>query len=416
MAYETNYTFMYGFSLLDDLHNFFPEILYDDTLFPDPRFSWFRHRTSTLFPSVFPRQNNMYRIYHASQRQSAFNTWVNSQTIGIQNSVATTPATSVPAPPSTEQSIPAPPTSQPSIQAGGLIGVNTIGQALRNANWDLRTPVPSTQAHNPRVNVSPQTTTTTNPAAAPNPRVTVSPWTTSTGMPATAAPAPLMPNQQSWFNTTPNRTYSQVAAGRGTGTTTDISQAVNVLLGLSESETEGVPTTPARTTFRATPTAPARRTTATLGSDVDILTALLTLPTQSVRGGAAAAFGTNDLLSLFTNGFNFQDVPVIPTMTQVNAGSQIIQHGDIPADENCAICQEHNLHGGSQAPWRRLNCSHRFHTSCIMPWFQRNVHCPVCRADVRDLGTVTNNTESDDNMTVSSRSSNEMDIETPPPT
>jgi hypothetical protein len=36
------------------------------------------------------------------------------------------------------------------LNAGALIGVNTVGQSLRNASWDLRSEVP-----NPQVQVSP---------------------------------------------------------------------------------------------------------------------------------------------------------------------------------------------------------------------------------------------------------------------
>jgi hypothetical protein len=70
---------MYGFSLLDDLHNFFPEILYDDSLFPDQRFGWFRYRASMLFPNIFTRQMNMYKIYNADERRRMFQEWINSQ-------------------------------------------------------------------------------------------------------------------------------------------------------------------------------------------------------------------------------------------------------------------------------------------------------------------------------------------------
>ena len=30
------------------------------------------------------------------------------------------------------------------------------------------------------------------------------------------------------------------------------------------------------------------------------------------------------------------------------------------------------------------HCGHRFHVLCIDNWFQRNVHCPLCRHDIRD--------------------------------
>ena len=178
MAYANNYAYMYGFGLLDDLHNFFPEMLYDDTLFADQRFGWFRHRASTLFPSIFTRQMNMYRIYNSVSRQEMFQSWVNSQAIDVQN-----------------------------------------------------TP--------------------------------------------TQATAPV---------NNPVRTYSQVAAA------------------------VPPPVTPTRTTSTPVPNAPARHTTysrtTTLGGsgDVDILTALFTVPTvTNANRFANTLLGTNDLLSLLTN-------------------------------------------------------------------------------------------------------------------
>lgn len=372
MAYASNYTFMYGFSLLDDLHNFFPEILYDNTLFPEPRFEWFRHRASTLFPSVFPRQMNMYRIYHGSQRQAEFNTWVNSQTIGIQGHSA--PAPSVPSAPS----VPPVPTL---IATGARIGVNTIGQSPRTTNWDLR-------------------------STPPNPTVHVTSWSPSQR-------TEQLPTQAHTSHSAPVRTYSQVAAvsdnSAARAAVAEINNAADVLIRMSQERTgpfaniETVPTTPLRTITRAmpaAPAAPARRTSSPIlsSSDVDILTALLSLPVPNVRTTA----GTNEFLTLLTNNSQFQDVTVVPTIAQIDAGSSIVQHDEVPADESCAICQEHVLHNVSQPPWRRLNCSHQFHTSCIMPWFQRNVHCPVCRADIREMGTSSRDSITDDNMSVSS--------------
>ena len=50
------------------------------------------------------------------------------------------------------------------LNAGALIGVNTVGQSLRNASWDLRSEVP-----NPQVQVSPWQQSTIQPDLARRP-------------------------------------------------------------------------------------------------------------------------------------------------------------------------------------------------------------------------------------------------------
>lgn len=78
---------------------------------------------------------------------------------------------------------------------------------------------------------------------------------------------------------------------------------------------------------------------------------------------------------------NFMEpVPVIPTAEQVAAGT-VIEIVDAE-DDICAICQD-PMEPGSNAC--SLNaCDHRFHPGCITTWFQRDVHCPVCRHDIRE--------------------------------
>jgi len=75
-----------------------------------------------------------------------------------------------------------------------------------------------------------------------------------------------------------------------------------------------------------------------------------------------------------------EPVIVRPTREQIQSASSIVE---LSATDNqvCAICQE-AMNTGIQI--RRLtHCRHLFHTRCIDTWFQRNVHCPVCRHDIR---------------------------------
>jgi len=70
-TYET----IYGFSFLDEIHNFFPELLYDDTLFGAESMRWMRHRISVLFPQAYVRQRNLYNIYSARARLRSYVQW-----------------------------------------------------------------------------------------------------------------------------------------------------------------------------------------------------------------------------------------------------------------------------------------------------------------------------------------------------
>jgi hypothetical protein len=66
---------IYGFSLLDEIHNFFPELLYDDGIFPNDSLRWMRHRIHRLFPQAYTRQQNMYNIYSAEPRLRDYLQW-----------------------------------------------------------------------------------------------------------------------------------------------------------------------------------------------------------------------------------------------------------------------------------------------------------------------------------------------------
>lgn len=79
----------------------------------------------------------------------------------------------------------------------------------------------------------------------------------------------------------------------------------------------------------------------------------------------------------------FASVVVRPTQEQIDAASAL--RGATTEDENeaCAVCQENYTEG--QAIRTLNHCSHSFHRNCIDPWFERNVHCPVCRHDIREV-------------------------------
>ncbi len=114
------------------------------------------------------------------------------------------------------------------------------------------------------------------------------------------------------------------------------------------------------------------------------------LSPNSTVGAGVSPFS---LLSLFNNlntisapmgpGPNFMEPVVVrPTAAQIAEGTAIEV---VDAEEEvCAICQD-QMEPGSES--RVIHhCDHRFHPGCIETWFQRDVHCPVCRHDIRELG------------------------------
>lgn len=74
-------------------------------------------------------------------------------------------------------------------------------------------------------------------------------------------------------------------------------------------------------------------------------------------------------------------VVVRPTAEQIAANTTV---GNLVSDteHTCAICQDTLT---SEQEGRKLNaCGHWFHKNCIDTWLGTNVHCPVCRHDIRE--------------------------------
>jgi predicted LPLAT superfamily acyltransferase len=87
-----------------------------------------------------------------------------------------------------------------------------------------------------------------------------------------------------------------------------------------------------------------------------------------------------DILQQTTVQPPMEPVVVRPTEQQISTATTVetvVDEGDM-----CAICQD-TIAAGTQV--RTLNaCEHSFHTGCIDAWFRTNVHCPVCRHDIRE--------------------------------
>jgi len=73
-----------------------------------------------------------------------------------------------------------------------------------------------------------------------------------------------------------------------------------------------------------------------------------------------------------------EPVTVRATTAQIEANSTQV----VPTEESvCSVCQDTIITTESA---RRLNfCNHVFHTRCIDTWLVQNVHCPMCRHDIR---------------------------------
>jgi hypothetical protein len=106
-AFET----VYGFQLLDTLHNFFPELMYSDLFHSSNMMRWMQHRVETLFPEQYLHHKQLYRLYSAVGRRNEFANWIQLQ------EPAAAPAREPARVPATPARVPrAQPTSPPQIQ------------------------------------------------------------------------------------------------------------------------------------------------------------------------------------------------------------------------------------------------------------------------------------------------------------
>jgi hypothetical protein len=104
---------------------------------------------------------------------------------------------------------------------------------------------------------------------------------------------------------------------------------------------------------------------------VDLLSSFLA-PEAAAAGPPAAPLWTS---------FR-QPVVVRPSSETINRATQLVSGTSIPAESNCAICQDRIEQ--TDTARKIIVCQHMYHQHCIDRWFLRSVYCPSCRHDIRE--------------------------------
>jgi hypothetical protein len=114
---------------------------------------------------------------------------------------------------------------------------------------------------------------------------------------------------------------------------------------------------------------------------------LYTFPVSDLNSSTRDAQLLTTILGLFASpglsgDSSFLDpVSIYPTIAQIERASVVSREEVTDDDMNCSICRDNII---ENEEIRRLNnCSHAFHKVCIDQWFRTNVHCPICRDDIR---------------------------------
>jgi len=103
---------------------------------------------------------------------------------------------------------------------------------------------------------------------------------------------------------------------------------------------------------------------------------------QNIQRVPNPATLVNDVRNVFSNFFT--NVPVVPSAEQITTATRIVQYGTInnPLNEACPISLERFR---NEDLITQINhCGHLFNIEELAEWFQNNVRCPVCRYDIRN--------------------------------
>lgn len=98
---------------------------------------------------------------------------------------------------------------------------------------------------------------------------------------------------------------------------------------------------------------------------------------------------TSELFNMFTNFFD--PIVIHPTPSQIETATRRVRYCDIisPINRSCPISLE-NFNDSDMVTVIRF-CGHIFNIEYLNTWFQSNCRCPVCRYDIRNYNSSTNN-------------------------
>lgn len=118
---------------------------------------------------------------------------------------------------------------------------------------------------------------------------------------------------------------------------------------------------------------------------------------------------TNALSELFNQTIvdalnNLNPVVVRPTDLQIQQATENMLFSDLPEDiekvDTCPV--SHDTFNNNSDITRIRHCGHYFGKDAIMRWFTINVHCPICRYDIRNLPCEEDTTPAEDDLPSSS--------------
>ena len=85
---------------------------------------------------------------------------------------------------------------------------------------------------------------------------------------------------------------------------------------------------------------------------------------------------------------DLENVPVVASQDVITRNTRLVRFDEVvnPLNYDCPISLERFQDNNMLT--QIIGCNHLFCTSEITRWFRTNVHCPVCRYDIRDIDIV----------------------------